>query len=228
MLLLEDHSYIFMLKNLKLSSNTGIIIGVSLVLLGIGLLSSNYINIKKRNLVTKLNIKLYDEIIPQVVVDEKIPTIDEKEEEKVQIEEASKETAKPTYTYYKGVIEIPKINLKNGFLDINSKYNNIENNVTVISPSDYPNVDNGNLILAAHSGTGYIAFFKNLYKLNKKDQVYIYYNGIKYTYEIKDIYTQPKVGELEVRRRSDKKTLTLITCTEGDDKTQTVYIAEIK
>lgn len=216
-----------MLKHHKISSNVGIIIGSVLVLLGIVALSFNYINIKKQNVFTKLNIKLYDDVMPNVIEDKKEPTKVELEKNKIQVDEASKETAKADYTYFKGVIEIPKIGLKNGFLDIDSIYNKVDYNVTVISPSDFPDVENGNLILAAHSGTGYIAFFKNLYKLKHNDQVIIYYNGIKYKYNIKNIYKQPKTGRLEIKRNNNKKTLTLITCTENDETSQTVYIAEI-
>lgn len=48
--------------------------------------------------------------------------------------ERPKPQPKPVdYTkYYVGTLEIPKINLKKGFLNIDSPYNNVNRNVTVI------------------------------------------------------------------------------------------------
>ena len=88
---------------------------------------------------------------------------------------------------YIAVLEIPKINIKRGLLAIDNKYNNIEYNITILKGSDYPDVENGNFILASHSGTGRIAFFSNLNKLNIDDYVYVYYKKIKYTYKINKI-----------------------------------------
>ena len=128
---------------------------------------------------------------------------------------------------YIGFLEIPKINLKKGFVDKNSKDNNVEKNLYVAPNSSYPDVDKGNLIIAAHSGTGWKAFFNNLYKLSNGDQAIITYNNKKYTYSIVNIYKQNKTGKIAIYRNYEKTTLTLVTCTNDDDKTQTVYIAEL-
>ena len=63
---------------------------------------------------------------------------------------------------YLGVLEIPVINLKNGFFDKESSLNTISKNIEILEESDMPDDENGNVILAAHSGTGRYAFFKNL------------------------------------------------------------------
>lgn len=128
---------------------------------------------------------------------------------------------------YIGTIEISKIKLKKGFVDPSSKYNNINYNVTIIKGFDYPDVKNGNFILAAHSGTGSLAYFKNLYKLAVGDKATITYKGKKYNYKIVKIYTQKKQGYLTIYRNVNKTTLTLITCTKDNKKLQTVYIAEL-
>ena len=52
--------------------------------------------------------------------------------------------------------------------------------------------------------------------------------GKTYTYKITNIYTQPKVGKIAIYRNYDKTTLTLITCTNHDSTTQTIYIAELE
>ena len=136
------------------------------------------------------------------------------------------QTVKPQNNYI-GTIEIPKINLKKGFVSPNSKYNDINYNVTIIEGFDYPDVKNGNFILAAHSGTGPQSFFKNLYKLSNGDIVKITYKNKVYKYEIKKIYTQKKQGYLTIYRNINKTTLSLITCTKDSKTLQTVYIAEL-
>ena len=128
---------------------------------------------------------------------------------------------------YIGYLTIPKIYLKKGFLDMRSELNNVEQNVTVISGSSYPNKEKGNLILAAHSGTGWKAFFNDLYKLSTGDKAIVSYKGKTYTYTIVNIYKQEKTGKVAIYRNYDKTTLTLITCTNFDNATQTIYIAEL-
>ena len=68
----------------------------------------------------------------------------------------------------------------------------------------------------------------DLYKLNKGDKAIVAYKGKTYTYKITNIYTQPKVGKIAIYRNYDKTTLTLITCTNHDSTTQTIYIAELE
>lgn len=128
---------------------------------------------------------------------------------------------------YIGYLTIPKINLTKGFLDKRSSENDVEKNILVVDGSNYPDTERGNLILAGHSGTGWKAFFNDLYKLKIGDNAYITYKNKKYTYSIVNIYTQPKIGKLAIYRNYDKSTLTLITCTNDDSTTQTVYIAEL-
>jgi len=133
-------------------------------------------------------------------------------------------TSKVTNYNYIAVLEIPSINLKRGFVDPNSKYNNVNYNIQIIDKSSMPDVVNGNLVLASHNGASYISFFKNLYKLNNDDKVYVYYNGYKYEYSISKIYDTSKDGHIEVYRDNQKTTITLITCKKNTKDTQTVYI----
>ncbi len=128
---------------------------------------------------------------------------------------------------YIGYLTIPKINLTKGFLDNRSSQNNVDINLLVVEGSNYPNVKNGNFIIAGHSGTGWNSFFNDLYKLNVGDKAYISYQNKKYNYSIVNIYTQPKTGKLAIYRNYDKTTLTLITCTNNDSTTQTIYILEL-
>lgn len=128
---------------------------------------------------------------------------------------------------YLAFLEIPKINLNQGILPKTSYYNNVNYHVQILDISDLPDVINGNMVLAAHSGSSNIAYFKNLYKLTKDDKAYIIYNNKKYSYQVVNIYNQVKKGSLNIYRDLTKTTLTLITCTKNDNTTQTVYLGEL-
>ena len=128
---------------------------------------------------------------------------------------------------YIAVLEIPKINIKRGLLAIDNKYNNIEYNITILKGSDYPDVENGNFILASHSGTGRIAFFSNLNKLNIDDYVYVYYKKIKYTYKVNNKYLAEKNGTLKLSASHEKSIITLTTCDPNSKSKQLIVIGEL-
>ena len=128
---------------------------------------------------------------------------------------------------YLGFLEIDKISLRQGFLSKDSRYNNVNYHIQVLTPSDYPDVIGGNFIIAGHSGSGSIAYFRNLYKLVLGDTAKVYYNGKLYHYKIVNIYKEAKDGAVNIYRDQEKNTLTLITCTKNDKKTQTIYILEL-
>lgn len=132
---------------------------------------------------------------------------------------------KNTYSYI-GQLSIPKIKLKRGFVSKDSKYNNIEHNITIAKESNYPDVPMGNFILMAHSGNAYISFFDKLYKLQIGDEATVSYNATNYNYRLTKIYNQAKTGTVAIYRNPTIKTLTLITCTHNDDYNQTIYIFE--
>ena len=150
-----------------------------------------------------------------------VETVEKEEDEKEGKVEVSPEG-------YIGYLEIPKINLSKGFVDKNSPDNDVDKNLYISPKSDYPNVKNGNFIIAAHSGTGWRAFFNDLYKLEKGDRINISYGNKDYTYVIDDIYKQPKTGTISIYRNQKKNTVTLVTCTNNDPNTQTVYIAYLE
>ena len=152
------------------------------------------------------------------------PTEEVINEEEVQAPPTKEEV---DYESYLGIIDISKIGLYKGFYDKESSLNNVKFNLYVLPVSDYPDVKNGNLVVAGHSGNYNNSYFKDLYKLNEGDQIYIYYNNVKYVYEIKKIYLQDKTGTISIYRNLEKTTLTLITCTLNDESHQTVYIAEL-
>ena len=127
---------------------------------------------------------------------------------------------------YIGILEIPKIRLKRGFYDFNSIHNNINENITILKPVMYPNDKNSIFILAAHSGNSYISYFKDLYKLDINDDVYIYYKNKLYKYKIANYYEENKNGKITIKDNSKKSKLILTTCKNKNK--QLIYIGHLK
>lgn len=206
------------IKNIKKSHL--LLIGSLLVFFGIVLLSYNHL-LDLRNQVFSEMLLLFSESSPSEEEKVDVPNIENVSDGTVYHEENI------DYDKYLGVIEIPRIGLKRGFYNTNSKYNSIEYNVTLIRGSTMPDVSGGNLMLMAHSGDAYISYFAYLYRLSIGNDIYITYNKNKYTYKIVNIYNVDKNGKVPIYRNYDKTTLTLITCTKDDSTKQTVYIAEL-
>lgn len=127
---------------------------------------------------------------------------------------------------YLGILEIKKIKLRKGFYKLNSNLNNVDKNIMIVSSSDMPNVNKGNLILASHSGNSSVSYFRYLDKLDMEDIASIYYLGKKYDYKLINYYDVDKNGSVQIIRNNDINTLTLITCKKNTDK-QTVFIFEL-
>lgn len=141
--------------------------------------------------------------------------------------EEVKEESKPKVKYdYIAVLKIPKIKLEKGLVAKNSKYNNINYGVEILKESDSPDVINGNVILAAHSGTANISYFRNLDKINVGDEASIIYNGKTYNYKFVKIYDIEKTGKAVIKRDNNTSTLTLVTCRHNTNK-QIILIAEL-
>ena len=73
----------------------------------------------------------------------------------------------------------------------------------------------------------HILYFNDLYKLSIDDTVTVHYQGKDYIYKITKIYNEKKTGTVRILRNRNKTSLTLITCTNGDNYHQTIYIAEL-
>lgn len=201
------------IKNRKLSRV--FIIGSLFILLGITLISlkiySNYYLDKQEDKA----IQEYLDYKPDttVKVDNSTTTIKEEKE---------------TVTYnYIAVLDIPKINLKRGLFPINDKNNNVDKNVEILKNSDMPNVTNGTLALAGHSGNSRIAYFHKLYKLKENDQVYIYYQNEKYIYQVSKIERQDKDGTISFTKTKDTTELILTTCDQQNKGKQIVVVAKL-
>ena len=196
--------------------------GVILIISGIPLLLSNYIKEKRDVVFSEMNLAL-SEINNQTIYNDEVV-----EDEELSDEEP-KEEPKEEYTYeeYAGILDIPKINLYKGFYNKTSNLNNVKFNLYVLKESDYPDITNGNLIIAGHSGNYNNSYFANLYQLELNDTIIVHYKNKDYTYKITKIYNEEKTGTVRILRDRNKTTLTLITCTKDDNYHQTIYIAEL-
>ena len=210
--------------NRKLKKSQILLLGSLLVFVGAGVLTFEYFVKMKNDVFTEMELKS----IANLVTSEE----DDKDTTEVPItnklpEDKKDKVAVVDYSKYLGVLEIPKIGLKRGFYNIDSRYNDIQYNVAMVKGSTLPDVKNGNLILMAHSGWAAISYFEYLYNLRLGDKAYVTYKGKKYTYKLVNVYDVVKNGKVKIVRSYDKTTLTLITCTRNNDKAQTVYILEL-
>ena len=206
-------------KRQRVPQNIVIALASIFIIIGGFFLSYNYIQSKK--------IKSYDYMANVFYEDTTKENKEDKEKKNNKQPETIPQTENTT-TGYIGYLEISKINLNKGFYDITSSENDVEKNIYVSPTSSYPDKEKGNLIIAAHSGTGWKAFFNELYQLNTGDQVNVLYKNKRYIYKINKIYKQEKTGKIAIYRDCEKTTLTLVTCTNNDSKTQTVYIAYLE
>lgn len=199
------------MKILKIESKNKItiVLGLLIIFISLFLLLNKYHNRKQ--------IKIAEQNAIEVFL-----------EENQDIEECikTKEEINEEIINYIAVLEIPKISLKKGLVEINDTLNNVNKNIQILDETIFPNGENkSHIILAGHSGTARNAYFKNLNKLNIKDKIIFYYKDSKYTYEVYDIYEVKKTGEINLRQTA-KSNITLITCVAGLNK-QIVITAEL-
>ena len=206
-------------KKKRISPNTVALIGAFVITLGGFFILYNFISDKKLFAYDYMNEQIYNETETEIYSVNTTEVTTDEEETKTQNYQDIES--------YIGYLEIPKIKFRRGFYNIDSKLNTVEANIEIIKGSEMPDATNGNLIIAGHSGTGWKAFFKDLYKLEVGDEAIVTYAGINYKYKITNIYKEKNTGTVSIKRNYDKTTLTLITCTKDDSSTQTIYIAEL-
>lgn len=120
-----------------------------------------------------------------------------------------------------GKLIIKKINLEENLYDITSNKNNIEKNVTILKESESPSIENTTFFLAAHSGTGPLAYFEELDKLEINDLIILEYQNKTYTYKVKNIWTDKKTGIITLPKENTNQ-LVLTTCHPTKDNYQLI------
>lgn len=175
-----------------------IIIGSLIFLSGVGLITYDYLSNSK---IDKKETELLEEFYE---IEEEIESIEEP-----QVVEEVKEQIKVNYI---AVLKIPKIGLERGLVDPNNYLNNVNYNLEWLDGSSMPDEENGNVIIAGHSGSARISYFRKLDRLEIGDEASIIYNGKTYNYKVVDIYDIEKTGKAEIVKEKNTTTLTLITC----------------
>ena len=189
-----------------------ILIGSLMIFITLGFFSYKYLNLYLIQDKEERSVKYYLNKVTDKIIDNNID--EDITEEKDLID-------------YIAVVEIPKIKLVRGLVDKNDSLNNVDYNIQILKESTMPNVDYSNLYLAAHSGSSSVSYFKYLDRLIYNDEVYIYYQNIKYIYKVVKLYEIDKNGYAEIQRRGGTKHLILVTCIDGTEK-QLVIICDLK
>ena len=209
--------------------------GIVLVVAAICLLLYDRFELIKDQVFTEIEMKKEEEKnnseLKDDDVDDKIDDIEDdntkKEDNKGSSSSKKKSSNYKANSRYLGYLTISKIGLKAGIPWKDSSMNNVDKGIYTLPVSNYPDIENGNLVLAAHSGNASISYFKNLWKLAVGDTANVSYNGKTYSYKIVNIYYVEKTGTVQIKRNTRKTSLTLITCTKDNDNLQTIYILEL-
>ena len=206
------------IKNKKDSKSQLLIVGSLLIILGFGIIGGKYLyNYLQNKNEEKLIDVFYEE---QEEIEENTNT---EEQVETPTEEKPKSSSKVNYV---AVIKIPKIGLEKGLCAKGTYCNNVNRNIQILNESDYPDKEKGNVMLAGHSGSGRVSYFRKLDKLSQDDEVSIFYNDSEYKYKVVNQYDIEKNGTANIVRNAEKNTLTLITCRHNTNK-QIVIICEL-
>lgn len=120
-----------------------------------------------------------------------------------------------------GTIIIEKIQIRQDLYPTSSAKNNIEEQITILKDSIEPDQKNSIMILAAHSGMGKIAYFNDLDKLKKGDEIKLIYKNKLYIYQIINLLEQDKNGYITISKKEHKQ-LILTTCSPTNNKKQLI------
>lgn len=122
---------------------------------------------------------------------------------------------------YYGYLIIPSLNMTYGFYDIHNDLNNVDKNVTLINS----NIEN-TYVLAAHSGSGNLAYFNDLKYLKKYDELYLKFKDKILKYEIINIKSEKKNGKIKIKNKENQ--LILTTCDQIKKGNQLIIEANLK
>ena len=122
---------------------------------------------------------------------------------------------------YYGFLIIPSLNMSYGFYDTQSKLNDVNKNVALIDS----NIEN-TYILAAHSGSGNLAYFNDLKYLRKKDKIYLKFENKTLEYEVVNIRSNIKNGKIRIKNKENQ--LILTTCDQIKKGNQLIIEANLQ
>lgn len=120
-----------------------------------------------------------------------------------------------------GYIKIDSLNLDEKLYKVDSPENTVDKHVTILKESVFPDNDNSIVFIAAHSGTGDIAYFKNLDLIKENDIIILNLNNKNYEYYVKEMWEDPKNGYININKE-EKNQLILTTCSPHNSKKQLI------
>lgn len=194
-----------------LNNRQFVIVVLIIIVCGIAILGYDYYMAKRAGVYEDMSILLSQQ--PELLEEEP-----EEDEIVSSDNDPSGKVPKKNIVYnYDGRLKIEKMGLNKGFIKYGKSGNNVDQNVAVMKGSTYPDELYSHLILAAHNGVRWNAFFAGIEVLKVGDIASITYDGHKYNYKLVKIYKDKKNdGSINLYRHSDKKHLTLVTCSKPD------------
>ena len=120
---------------------------------------------------------------------------------------------------------IDKINVDNKIYSKESILNDIDINVIILKESDYPDMEDGTVLLGGHSGIGEKAYFQRMNEMNIGDIIRIDYKEKEYVYKIDNISKDNKDGKIRINYGDKGKRLIIYTCCPGDKDSYLVLSA---
>ena len=97
--------------------------------------------------------------------------------------------------------------MKLGFYNVDNEKNNVGENVTLIDTGI-----NNTYLLAAHSGSGPLAYFNDLRYLSVGDKITLIIDGNIMNYEVVNIRNEIKNGKINIK--NEKNQVILTTCNQ--------------
>lgn len=200
------------MKDGKLNNRQFVTIAIIIMLCGIAIVGHDYFMAKRANAYEKMSILLSQE-------PEYVDNSNDRDNTSSSGDTSGKVKKKKVTYNYVGRLKIPSINFNRGFVAYGSSGNNVDQNIAILKGSTYPNIAYSNFILAGHNGSRWNAFFSNLDKVKLGDKAYVTYKGKEYRYSLVKRYKDRQGDGVTLYRHSNKKHLTLITCSRPDYKT---------
>lgn len=203
-------------KTKKTNNLIFLIVGLLFIILGLLLTFYDYCS-------NKYNDYIETKAIENFYIEES-----ELKNEDTNVEENTKtiSTKKVEKINYIATLKIPKINLEKGLVNPSNYRNNIKYGIQILDGSFMPDKEKTSLILASHSGTARISYFKNLDKLSIGDYAIINYKNKNYKYSVTKIYDIEKNGKANLIYNKNKNNLILITCRYKTNK-QIILVCEL-
>lgn len=114
--------------------------------------------------------------------------------------------------YNTGVLEVPKIGIKNSIKKAMNDYSNLDDGLVYYKALD----TNNRIIIFGHSGMGKGVYFNRLDELQKGDIAYIYHDNLIIKYVLRNTTKVDYRDTSILKEKLNKKELLLVTCDKNN------------